>query len=53
MKKYGVIYKYNEPMMLEKIEVFKIIRNPISYIIFTNEGLRGFQTLKTSPKKIF
>lgn len=27
---------------LEKIEVFKIIRNPISYIIFTNEGVKRF-----------
>jgi hypothetical protein len=42
MKKYGVIYNYETPVKVGELEIKKVVRNPISYTIFTNEGVKRF-----------
>jgi hypothetical protein len=43
MKKYGVIYNYETPVKVGEIEVSRIVRNPVFYILFTNEGVKRFR----------
>jgi hypothetical protein len=43
MKKYGVIYNYEKPVKVGEIEVSRIVRNPVFYILFTNEGVKRFR----------
>jgi ribonucleotide monophosphatase NagD (HAD superfamily) len=42
MKKYGVIYNYETPIIIGDFEIKKIIRNPNGYILITNKGPKMF-----------